>query len=453
MFQYTPQEETYYRQLWAPFDPQGLGFAEAKGTVQFFKKSRLPVDTLKRIWIAGVKSQEGKLYYSEFATVMRLIAYCQNGFEFNEQLLNQNSPVPLPVMEGIQIPQQQQQPQQQLIQQSQQQQFNNFQQAQNQLPQSNYFQTQPVPNNVQISLQSYLEPKLEFSKYDLPDDQYNKYELCFTQQDKAHQGSIQGDQALAFFQKSQLPASTLNQLWSLVDIGQKGFLFKNEFIVAVHLIALCRKDTPLPQVLPESLLQLIRRDQQQNQVRSTSQTMPQIISGLPPQPQRAGSQNELQGSNLQTSYQQNKIQNQTQQIQFANNVDQQKQIIEDKKKDVEFLNQTIQKLQSFYDFLKKEQDELQAQITSLNDQQTQKQHQMNILQDSILHQLQVNQNLQKQLYELKQTNQVQENQTPTQTTQFQTIHIEDDYDYSNYRAKKDKVVSGGNQNTENFPWH
>lgn len=33
---------------------------------------------------------------------------------------------------------------------------------------------------------------------------------------------------------------------SLVDIGQKGYLFKNEFIVAVHLIALCRKDIPLP---------------------------------------------------------------------------------------------------------------------------------------------------------------------------------------------------------------
>ncbi|CAD8188724.1 unnamed protein product [Paramecium octaurelia] len=452
MFQYTPQEEAYYRQLWAPFDPQGLGFAEAKSTVQFFKKSRLPVDALKGIWIAGVKNQEGRLYYPEFATVMRLIAYCQNGFEFNEQLLNQNIPVPLPVMEGIQVPQQQQLPQQP-ISQPQQQQFNNFQQPQTSLPQSNYFQTQPVQNTAQISLQSYVEPRLEYQKYDLPDDQYNRYEICFNQQDKTNSGCIKGDQAQAFFQKSQLPAPILNQLWSLVDFGQKGYLYKNEFIVAVHLIALCRKDTPLPQVLPESLLQLTRRDQQQNQVRSTSQTMPQLSSGLPPQPQRAGSQNEVQGLNHQANYLQNKLQNQTQQIQFANNLDQQKQIIDDKKKDIEFLNQTIQKLQSFYDFLKKEQDELQAQISSLSDQQSQKQHSINVLQDSIQNQLQINSNLQKQLYDMKQSDQQQENQPPALTTQFQTINIDDNYDYSNYRAKKDKVVSGGNQSAENLPWH
>jgi len=49
-------------------------------------------------------------------------------------------------------------------------------------------------------------------------------------------------------------------LWELVDDGRKGFLSKNEFIVAVHLIALCRKDIPLPQFLPDSLIQIIKRD-------------------------------------------------------------------------------------------------------------------------------------------------------------------------------------------------
>ncbi|CAD8093080.1 unnamed protein product [Paramecium primaurelia] len=307
----------------------------------------LPVDTQKRIWIAGVMNQDGKLYYSEFATIMRLIAYCQNGFEFNEQLLNSNSPVP----DGRNInTQQQQQPQQQSIQQSQQQQFNNFQQAQN--------QTYAIVILTIFTLFQYK--KVCYLRINLL--------LLFIQQ--------------LFVERISL---YLKYYLNLYFNQQEGINNKIKF-------------------------------------RSTSQTILQIISGLPTQPQRAGSQNELQGSNLQTSYQQNKIKNQFQQIQFANN-----------KKDVEFLNQTKQKLQSFYDFLKNEQDELQAQITSSNDQQTQIQHQMNILQDSILNQLQINQNLQKQLYELKQTNQ-----------------IEDDYDYSNYRAKKYKVVSGGNQNIENF---
>ncbi|CAD8108063.1 unnamed protein product [Paramecium sonneborni] len=47
MFQYTPQEEACYKQLWATFDPQGLGFAQVNGIINFFKKSRLSFYSLQ----------------------------------------------------------------------------------------------------------------------------------------------------------------------------------------------------------------------------------------------------------------------------------------------------------------------------------------------------------------------------------------------------------------------
>ncbi|CAD8108069.1 unnamed protein product [Paramecium sonneborni] len=48
--------------------------------------------------------------------------------------------------------------------------------------------------------------------------------------------------------------------------------------------------------------------------------------------------------------------------------------------------------------------------------------------------------------------QLKEKQPSQQPNQFETINIIDDCDQSNYRGKKDKVVSGGNQSAENLPW-
>jgi hypothetical protein len=54
-----------------------------------------------------------------------------------------------------------------------------------------------------------------------------------------------------------LTVQILTELWALVDTGHKGFLYKYEYIVAIHLISLCRRNIPLPTTLPESMQRLI----------------------------------------------------------------------------------------------------------------------------------------------------------------------------------------------------
>ncbi|TNV74840.1 hypothetical protein FGO68_gene7876 [Halteria grandinella] len=292
----------------------------------------------------------------------------------NDALLNETRQVPLPVMDGFQTPIQQPiQLQQQPIQP---------QQQPIQPIQPQYYQTQPVQSQI-------VESR---NLYDLSQDMYAKYEICFRQQDKGNQNFIPSDPAKAFFQKSGLQLTTLLNLWELVDQGRKGYLSKNEFIVAVHLIALCRKDIPLPQFLPDSLIQILKKDQQ-DQVRSTSQTV---------QPTTSKPLQRIPSS-------------QTQQNNDS-------QMIDDKKKEIDFLNQTIMKLQSLQNNLKNEQDEFAAQLTSLSGQCAQKQQQMTALQDCIQNQLQTNQGLLKQIFELKQGAGGQENQNQPQTA-FQTIHV------------------------------
>jgi hypothetical protein len=41
-------------------------------------------------------------------------------------------------------------------------------------------------------------------------------------------------------------------------MDEKGYLTKSEFILAVHLIGLCKKGMPLPTILPDTLLMIAR---------------------------------------------------------------------------------------------------------------------------------------------------------------------------------------------------
>ena len=46
----------------------------------------------------------------------------------------------------------------------------------------------------------------------------------------------------------------------MCDLDMKGYLFKGEFIAAIHIIGLFLKGVPLPSELPDNLLSIARRD-------------------------------------------------------------------------------------------------------------------------------------------------------------------------------------------------
>ena len=90
-----------------------------------------------------------------------------------------------------------------------------------------------------------------------PQDKEN-YDQLFSKLDVPNLGFITGDQAVAFFSNSRLPADVLAQIWDLADINSEGRLNRDEFAVAMFLIREQRSNkdgkVPLPQILPPNLV-------------------------------------------------------------------------------------------------------------------------------------------------------------------------------------------------------
>lgn len=81
------------------------------------------------------------------------------------------------------------------------------------------------------------------------------FDTIFETVDTAKAGVINGDQAVAFFMKAQLPEEVLAQIWDLADIDADGQLTREEFAVAMYLVRLQRSGKEaLPQVLPPALI-------------------------------------------------------------------------------------------------------------------------------------------------------------------------------------------------------
>ena len=74
-------------------DGNKLGGLEA---VTFFKRSGLPTDKLKEIWLIAARTNASYLLKEDFYLALRLIAYTQNGIEATEKSLQMDLEVALP---------------------------------------------------------------------------------------------------------------------------------------------------------------------------------------------------------------------------------------------------------------------------------------------------------------------------------------------------------------------
>ena len=77
-------------------DPQQNNKVGGKEAVDFFKKSGLPVDKLKAIWMVSARTSNAHLTKEEFYVALRLIAYTQNNIRADETSVNLNIEVALP---------------------------------------------------------------------------------------------------------------------------------------------------------------------------------------------------------------------------------------------------------------------------------------------------------------------------------------------------------------------
>ncbi|XP_077300726.1 RALBP1 associated Eps domain containing isoform X2 [Arctopsyche grandis] len=70
---------------------------------------------------------------------------------------------------------------------------------------------------------------------------------------------VPGSIARRFFEKSRLPVTDLRKIWLLSDVTKDGALCIEEFITAMHLVVLRRKDIPVPDVLPQCLVPKVQK--------------------------------------------------------------------------------------------------------------------------------------------------------------------------------------------------
>ena len=70
------------------------------------------------------------------------------------------------------------------------------------------------------------------------------YESIFSIADLERQGRLSGQNAVAFMGKSELPRSTLGEIWMIVDIAKQGYLTISEFNAACRLMGLAQNGIP-----------------------------------------------------------------------------------------------------------------------------------------------------------------------------------------------------------------
>jgi len=113
---------------------------------------------------------------------------------------------------------------------------------------------QPQLNAVQTSSQSQLsdEPQ-SFSSdvlIDMTPEYVKQYETLFEHFDTSKKGIVTQEEIGETFLRSGLSNEVLFQIWSFCDTGDRGCLDKPEFMLALHLIAMSKKNIKLPGSLP-----------------------------------------------------------------------------------------------------------------------------------------------------------------------------------------------------------
>ena len=67
--------------------------------MQFFKRSGLPVDLLKKIWVMSSSNGE-TLNREEFYVALKLISFAQNNIEVSKEAITRGQQSPLPKFSG-----------------------------------------------------------------------------------------------------------------------------------------------------------------------------------------------------------------------------------------------------------------------------------------------------------------------------------------------------------------
>ncbi|RKP30002.1 hypothetical protein METBISCDRAFT_17328 [Metschnikowia bicuspidata] len=222
----TQEEKELYSQLFRSLDPERSGIVTGEKARLTFEKSGLPPNVLGEIWQLADSSKMGFLTQFGFCSAMRLIGYTQSGQYPTAQLAE--TPGPLPKFSGLA-------PVSQLVPQG----TNN-----------SLLQTQP---SSAVSQANRGLPQEQITPVSPAD--YERFSQMFIRTTGSKSTPLDGNTAKGILTKAKLPTLTLGQIWSLVDVDNKGLLDLPAFLMAMHLIQglLSGSLKQLPPFLPDHL--------------------------------------------------------------------------------------------------------------------------------------------------------------------------------------------------------
>lgn len=272
--------QPYYEGLFRTADPAGKGVLSGGEAVQFFARSKLPVEVLKNIWTVADQPSTSTLDLKKFAVAVRLIQLTQNGQKgqgpglavppgvvlrpaFFEGVSGVTVPLPPPLAPG----QQQQQPQASMPPTPVQPRPAIPQQMSPPTP-TTQRSAPPTPMRMGVGMgmgmgmgmQPPTSPAgsnralVAQDPYTMTPQERSRYEDLFPQYAKPD-GFIYGKEAVELFSKSGVDQAVLRDIWNIVDRPVDNRLDKLEFAMAMHLIVcVSKKNLPPPQGnLPNSL--------------------------------------------------------------------------------------------------------------------------------------------------------------------------------------------------------
>lgn len=226
-------------------DPEASGIVTGEKARSTFEKSGLPPNVLGEIWQLADKNNLGFLSQFGFCYAMRLIGYTQAGHYPTAGLAD--SPGPLPRFAGLSLPLLASQP------------TNN-----------SLLQSQPsslIPQNTAVQ---QSQPQENISAVSPAD--YQRFSQMFVKTTGSQSALLDGNAAKDIFVKAKLPTVTLGQIWSLVDVGNRGSLDISGFVMAMHLIHGLLSGTikQLPPFLPGYVWQSVDKNNTNQGARQVS---------------------------------------------------------------------------------------------------------------------------------------------------------------------------------------
>jgi len=219
----------YYQNLFSIADKKNEGRLYGKDAADFLKKSGLPKDVLKNIWIISAQTDPQFLERDEFYLALRFIALAQNNKEVSEESIKLNHPIPpLPKID-LKSPNP---------------------------PQSNLNTSISLDQSISTNLSTQLNlnsiPIAEKDEFTISEEDDNKYCILFNK-NKDFPEKISFNKINEMFIAAKIPSETLKKIFEIVKFTEPKFLNIQEFKVVFHLIYKSYVIKDVPATLPNSL--------------------------------------------------------------------------------------------------------------------------------------------------------------------------------------------------------